>query len=171
MLSENMLSAEQRIAILKDLPGNNIQLHCVDDVLSTLFFANASMPLANPAVAVSSALSFYWRTLDHASRIFSPSEWSALAAPRSLFLDSRYWDMSVASAVELALEEHAGDDWCDDVLATKVLLPKIADLSETDFAAVIQILRYIAGLSCDDPFAAMALKLPALASVQPAPRT
>lgn len=161
-ISTGKLSAEKRLEILNGQACKNVELQCTGDILSTIFYADDDMQFSNSQSAISGALSFYWHILRCASRIFSPVEWAALSATHSPFVDERYQRLPASSAASLVAVAFPGDDWNDEVLAVKALLPKVASLSDTEFAAVARILQYVASLSCPDPISAVALKLPAL---------
>jgi hypothetical protein len=152
--------------ILRGMPSRQVQVNCTGDILDTLFFSDDDMPFANPQIAIANALSAYWAILECASRIFTPDEWAVLSGQHSPFTDGRYSKPPALSAAASIAARFAGDDWNDEVLAVKALLPKIAALSDTDFAAVNEILRYLTCLSCRDPVSAMALKFSALRSAQ-----
>ncbi|MGB3045013.1 MAG: hypothetical protein WBB98_17710 [Xanthobacteraceae bacterium] len=161
-ISNGSLSAGQQMEILKGLPSKRVEVECTDDILDTLFFANDDMPFANCQTAIAEALSAYWSILDCASRIFDRREWLVLSGLHSPFAGGACAKLAPASAAASVAADFVGDDWNDDVLALKALLPRIAALSDADFAAVNVVLRYLANLSCPEPISAMALKLPAL---------
>jgi len=80
----------------------------------------------------------------------------------SPFSDGNRAGESAASAAASVEADFAGDEWCAEFLSVKALLPKIAALSETDFVAMNEILRYVRSLSSDEPFFTISRKLPAL---------
>jgi hypothetical protein len=164
IISTSWLSAHQRIEILRGLPSRQIQVNCTGNILDTLFFSDDDMPFADPQVAIAKALSAYWAILECASRIFTTDEWVVLSGQHSPFTDSGFAKPPASSAAASIAAHFAGDDWNDEVLAVKALLPKIATLSDADFTAVNEILRYMTGLSCGDRVSAMSLKFSALKS-------
>jgi hypothetical protein len=163
-IAASLLSADRRMEILKGLPIKQIQVICTGDVLDTLFFSDDDMPFSNPQASIEGALSAYWMLLRCASRIFTAGEWGVLSGRHSPLTDGRFSNSSAASAAASIAFDYAGDEWNVEILEFKALLPKIAALSDTDFAAVNVILGYLRGLSCDDRISAMSLKLPALKS-------
>jgi hypothetical protein len=166
-ISGSLLSADRRMEILKGMPSKQVQVICTGDILDTLFFSDDDMPFSNPQIAIESALSAYWMILGCASRIFTADEWGILAGQHSPLTNRRFSNSSASSAAASIALDYAGDEWNAEILEFKALLPKIAGLSGTDFAAVNVILGYITGLSCNDRVSAMSLKLPALKSDQP----
>jgi hypothetical protein len=165
-LSEHLVSAETRLRVLKASPSRGVVLNCTDDVLFTLFYADDSTPFANPNDAIESAIGFYWDALERASRLFEPHEWQALAGAHSPFCDDRYSNMPARLAADGVAKALDGDQWNDEVLAVKSLLPKIAALSDTDFSAVARILSLIRASSTENPIGAVAVRLPALKSAR-----
>jgi hypothetical protein len=165
-ISTSWLPADRRMEILKGMPSKQVQVTCTGDILDTLFFSDDDMPFSNPQIAIESALSAYWMILGCASCIFTADEWGVLSGQHSPLTDGRFANSSASAAAASIAIDYAGDEWNSEVLELKALLPKIAALSGTDFAAVNVILRYMTGLSCGDRVSAMSLKLPALKPAQ-----
>jgi len=164
-MSSNSLNAplvDWRLETIRAMPSKQIQVTCTGDILDTLFLSDDSMPFRNPQAAIADALSGYWTMLERASHIFSASEWKILSSQTSPLSGGGRAGESAALVVTSIEQEFPGDEWGDDMLAVKALLPKIVKLSETDFAAVNEILRYVRNLSSDDPFFTISRKLSAL---------
>ena len=151
-----------RLELLRSAPDKQTTITCAGDILDTLFFSDDAMPFRNPQVAIAGALSAYWKILERSSRIFTPNEWRVLSAQCSPFSRGERAGMLPAEAVASVENEYPGDRWNAELLSIKAMLPKIAALSDTDFAAVNAILSYVGNLSSDDPLFTMSRKLPAL---------
>lgn len=156
-----------RLETIRAMPGKQVQVNCTGDILDTIFFSADWMPFHNPQAAIACALTGYWKILERASHSFTAMEWKALSAMHSPFSRGAYADMTPAEAAATVEREHSGDEWNDEILAIKALLPKVARLSSADFAAVNEILRYLGSLSSDDPLFTMSRKLPALEQPEP----
>lgn len=151
-----------RLETVRAMPSKKVQVTCTGDILDTLFLSDDSMPFRNPQAAIADALSGYWLMLERASRIFTASEWEILSGFPSPFRDGNRAGESAASVVASIEQEFPGAEWGTDMLAVKALLPKIVKLSETEFVAVNEILRYIRNLSSDEPLFTISRKLSAL---------
>lgn len=135
-----------------------LQIHTVE----TLFAMDGSVPLSNPSEGIERGLSGYWRILREAAYLFSSHDWQALTAMRSPFDGAAF---KYASADELAATieaDYSGDNWCNEVLVVKALLPRIRALSKTEFEAFREILFLLRISFSDEPHFTLGQLLPGL---------
>jgi hypothetical protein len=151
------------------LPGRKTEIELTQEIIDTLFVFDAQIPLADPSASIERALAGYWRVLGGAAALFTPDEWKVLTDLSSPLHDGGFEYPTAAAAAREIARDYSGDDWCDQVLAVKRLLPKIASLSQPEFEAVREILWFIRNVYSDDPIFTVSRKLLALAEPAPSP--
>lgn len=166
MVDEASEFVDWRFEILnRELSGKTIQITCTEPILHALFFLNAAAPFENSQAALEHVAKFYWLLLERASHIFSETEWRTLSGLLSPFAGGEFFGKSASEAVNKIESDYPGREWGAGILAVKDLLPKVAALSDAEFAAMNEILFLVCNLYSDDPWFTLSRKLPALTVV------
>jgi len=149
----------------REFVGKKIEIACTEPIMHALFFLNDAVPFNNPQASLEHVARLYWSLLERASHIFSSAEWRTLGASWfSPFYRGEFLGRRPVDVVREIEAKYPDEDWNEDLLEAKKLLPKIASLSDVEFEAVNAILYLTGNLSNDDPWFTLSHKLPALGS-------
>ncbi|WP_439575141.1 hypothetical protein [Phreatobacter sp.] len=151
-----------RLSIARTWVGREISITMGVATVEALYFQSDAMPMQNPSASIEAILLDTWRMLEAAASTFTRSEWQLLMSFESPLDQPHDLKCNAAAVARDFIERFPGSHWNGNVLALKILMKKVAQLSQVEFAAVLTIVKILRNLGGEERLQTLASRLPAL---------